>query len=147
MLSKPTLAAISVVAYTLLITAAVPNVARHQGTWALLPVWLLLVGYVSQISKHVSDTEEEFDRYARTAWLAYLCYFVVKLVWPYDMHWYEVLAVLALFLESGSQPNVALLLVYYVCGAVTYASEPNVLQVLGRSLLALAAGSSLIASS
>ena len=130
--------AVSILAYVLLICATVPQLVTYEGTWALLPVWLLLTGYVAAISKTVTLDKVEADRYAQASRFAFLSYFVMKLLWPFPMHWFDGVATLALLFESESDnAGSSVMAVYYLAAAATYAGDP--LQVTGRLLLALTA--------
>lgn len=127
----------SVVAYALLICAAAPQLATCQGTWAVLPLWLVLTGYVASMCKSVAPDKQQAERYAQAAWLAYMSYFVLKLVWPFPMHWFDAVATMALLLERGTPESYSLLAVYYTAGAAMYAGRGDPLQVTGRGILAL----------
>ena len=131
------MAAMSILAYVLLICATAPKLATCQGTWAVLPVWLVLAGYVASICKSVTSEKEKADRYAQAAWFAYMSYFLLKLVWPFPMHWFDAVATMALLLERGTPESYALLAMYYTAGAAVYAGDGDPLQVTGRGILAL----------
>lgn len=134
------LAAMTTLAYVLLICATVPQLVTYEGTWAVVPVWLLLTGYVAAISKAVTHDKVEAERYAQAFRFALLLFFVMKLLWPFPMHWFDGVATLALLLSDGASEadttgSSMLMAVYYVAAAAGYAGDP--LQVMGRGLMAL----------
>jgi hypothetical protein len=128
---------LAVFAYLLLIAAVLPKLARYdQLTWALVPVWLIATGYVSAILKTAAPDQRTSKKFEAVTWLVWLSYFVLAIVWPLHMHWYDSLVTLALFATPGSGLMNGLMCAYYVLSASGYLVEQNALQVMGRSVLA-----------
>jgi hypothetical protein len=129
---------LALLAYSLLVVATVPALVASQGTWAVVPLWLSLAGYVSSMLRVSSKDEAQAKRYADAAWVAYMSNFVFKVFWPMPMHWYDALAAHALLMEPGSHAASLLLAFYYAASAAGYATDGDVLQICGRAILAVA---------
>ena len=123
-------------AYALLFVATVPALDRHEGfAWALLPIACALVGHSASVLKNLSTSKESKSRFDQVAWLAWIVFYSVCLVWPFTVQWFDILVVAALFLEASLFRD-SLLIVYYSISASHYMEHGNVLQVVGRLLLA-----------
>lgn len=121
-------------AYTLIFVAVLPSLASYDSfSWAVVPVWIAVVGYSSSILKNLSDGDSA-KRFEKVVWLAWITYYSLCLVWPFPLHWYDSLIVATLFLESGALSN-ALLTTFYLFSAAKYMEHGDALQVSGRMLL------------
>lgn len=125
------------IAYTLLLVAALPELAQYDSLrWELVPVWLMLVGYASSVMRYTlarSDAEER--RLARVAWLAWITYFSLAIIWPLPLKWYDVLIISALLISPEDLKSSALVAVYYLLGSATAMHDGKVLQLCGKLLL------------
>lgn len=126
------------VAYTLLLVATLPDLMQYDSVrWELVPVWLVTVGYASSIMRYtLARSDQEERRLARVAWLAWISYFTLAIVWPLPMHWYDALIITALLISPDDLRSSALVALYYLFGSATAITEQNVLQLCGRLLLA-----------
>lgn len=126
------------VAYSLLLAAALPELARYDSLrWELVPLWLALVGYASSIMRYtIAKTDQQERRLARVSWLAWITYFSLAIVWPLPMHWYDILIITALLTSPEDLKSNALVAVYYLLGSATAVHEGNALQLCGKLLLA-----------
>jgi len=121
-------------AYTLLFVASIPNLAAFEGfEWAVVPIWLALVGYSASVLKNLT-TEDTSKKFERVVWLSWMTYYSLCVVWPFPLHWYDSLAMVSLFLEKSALSNF-MLTVYYAFSASTYMGHGDAMQVSGRLLL------------
>lgn len=127
-------------AYILLVIATLPTVAEYSG-WSvgLFAVWLTLVGYSAAILKAASSSEETSRRFDGVAWLAWLAYYTLSAVWQLPLHWYDSLAMTALFIPKTFL-NYVLMAIYYAFGAASYMGHADVMQVTGRMILMIIMG-------
>lgn len=121
-------------AYSLLLVANLVALSGFpDGSWAVVPIWLLLAAYSASILKALT-TGEQTKKFGHVSLLAFFVFYVSTVVWPQPLHWYDALPALTLFARDTSLSSV-LLSVYYLFSASTYATTGDVLQVCGRALL------------
>lgn len=121
-------------AYLLLLSATVPKLTHFSGfDWRMLPIWLILVAYVSSVLKNLS-TKDQKEKFEKVILIALFAYFAVSIVWPFPLKWYDALLFLSLF-ASGAFVGKTLQAVYYLMSAASYMHDNNVLQVSGRLLI------------
>lgn len=121
-------------AYALLFVASIPSLAAFEGfEWAVAPIWLALVGYSASVLKNLSDGDTS-ERFERVVWLSWMTYYTLCVVWPFPLHWYDSLPMVALFLEKSTLRD-AMLTLYYAFSASTYMGHGDAMQVSGRLLL------------
>lgn len=126
-------------AYVLLLAAVVPTLAQYdRPTWALVPIWLVLVGYSASILKAATNDTSRKERYGNVVMIAWLTYFTMAIMWPLPMHWYEALVVLS-FLPSTGLVSNGLLMAYYMFSAVSYLDKAEALQFSARAILSAVA--------
>lgn len=126
------------VAYTLLLVAALPELAKYDSLrWELVPVWLMLVGYAASLMRYtIAKTDQEERRLARVSWLAWITYFSLAIIWPLPLHWYDALIITALLISPEDLRSNALVALYYLLGSATAMQDGAVLQLCGKLLLA-----------
>lgn len=125
-------------AYVLLLVAALPDLAQYDTLrWELVPVWLVLVGYATSIMRYgVAKNEQDERRLARVAWLAWITYYSLAIVWPLPMNWYDALIITALLVSPDDLKSSALVALYYLLGSATAMKNQQVVQLCGKLLLA-----------
>ena len=123
------------VAYTLLLVATLPKIASSELSWALVPGWLMMVGYSASILKSLARDEKQSKKLAKVVWLAWVIYYALAIIWPLPMHWYDSLVVLSLLLMPDNMTGSALMAVYYLCSAAEYMHQQDALQVAARAIL------------
>lgn len=120
--------------YVLLLAATVPHLLRGSGA-ALVPVAVVLTSYVAATLKS-SECDPRAAGAFEEVWLFTVAlYYVLCLVWPCTLHWYDALA-LAGFFTSHTPLAAGLFAAFYVASAAHYAGKGDVLQVCGRTILA-----------
>jgi hypothetical protein len=122
--------------YVLLLAATVPHLVHGSG-WALLPVAVVLTSYVSAVIK-ASARDDATAKAFEELWLLCIAfYYVLCLVWPCTLHWYDALAIAGLFSTPHSSLSVGFFAAFYAASTVHYAGKGDALQVCGRSLLTM----------
>lgn len=130
-----------ILGYTLLFAAMVPTLmSTPKVTWALLPTWLVMTGYVASILKSGTPSDERSRRYEETAMLVWLAHYTIAIIWPLPLHWYDSLVIFALLASKTTFSGSMLMTAYYVISAASYAESRDVLQISGRCILAGASG-------
>lgn len=129
-------------AFVLLAVATALILARTGlASWAALPPLLLLAThatYVVKYSVHSKDTYAWLNDLARVLRAAYFC---LVIIWPFPLHWYDGLAILALLLTSNDvTAGNTLLALYYSISAAAHAGHGEVLQAVGRTVLGALGG-------
>lgn len=125
------------VAYALIMSATIPALAEYDTfTFALVPVWLVLVGYSASIMKSLTPSEKSAKDLAHVAWLAWFTYYLLAIMLPLPMHWYDALVIMSLLISPENLVGSPLMAAYYVLSAATYLEQQDALQVSGRIILA-----------
>lgn len=124
-------------AFALLLGITVPKLAAFEGgfEWATVPLWMLMVVYSSSVLKALSPKEHK-DRLEQVIVLALMSYFVMRIVWPFEMTWYEALVVCSLFVR-GQFLGYTLMSTYYVLSAVSAMKHAAPVEATARVLLFL----------
>jgi hypothetical protein len=129
--------ALLALAYGLLLLATLPSLAQFgTSSWAVVPVWLVLVGYAGSVLRYTAPSEQEAKRRARVVWLAWVFYYALAVVWPLPLHWYDVLVIASLIITPDTLKSSPPMALYYLLTAATYMQQQDALQVAGRLLLA-----------
>jgi hypothetical protein len=136
-MTKTTEELLTILGYTLLFAALVPQVVNApEVTWALFPTWLVMTGYVASILKGGTEDETRARRYEETVMLVWLTYYALAIIWPLPMHWYDSLVIFALLFSRTTFSGSVLMAAYYMISAAAYAGSADALQVSGRCILA-----------
>lgn len=133
--------ALMALGYALMLGLTVPKLAAYDGgfEWAMVPLWILLVLYSSATLKSLSPKEHK-DRLEQVIVLSLTAYFTMRIVWPFDMSWYESLIVCAI-LVRGQFLGYSLMAAYYAISATTSMHHLAPVEATVRMLLAAVFGS------
>ena len=136
-MTKPTKELLTILGYALLFAALVPTLVNTPTvTWALLPTWLIMTGYVASILKEATEDTTRSRRYEETVLLVWLTYYTIAIIWPLPMHWWDALVIFALLFSRTTFSGSLLMAAYYMISAASYAGSADALQVSGRCILA-----------
>lgn len=134
---------VAAAAFAMLAVATALILARTGLTsWESLPPLLLLATHMTYVAKYGATTRKDtyvwLNDLARVLRAAYFC---LVIIWPFPIHWYDGLAILALLLTSNdvTAGNV-LLALYYSISAAAHAGHGEALQAVGRTLLGAVGG-------
>jgi hypothetical protein len=129
--------ALLVFAYVLLLIASVPAFAKFETlSWGLVPLWLVLVGHTLNLMRFATPKQEDARRFEVAALTVWATYFMIAIMWPLHMHWFDALLVLSLFLDRSSPIGLAMFSSYYVFSLAFYMSTYDPLQVSSRAIMA-----------
>lgn len=129
--------ALLVVAYVLLLCAVVPAFTRYKTpSWGLVPLWLVLTGHTLNLMRYGTPDDREAKRFETAALFVWLAFYMIAIMWPLPMHWFDALFVLSLFLDRSSPFGLAMISAYYLFSLAYYASLYEPFQVSARGILA-----------
>lgn len=130
-------------AYGLLLLAMLPAFTAFRSIgWALAPAWIIATTYVASMLKSMTSGEAS-ERLDEVTTMLYITYYAIALVWPLPLHWYDALVPTALFAKGSALGN-SLFALYYAVTAASYAGHAEVLQVMGRAILAVITGHAIL---